>query len=158
MKPIQIYDCTLAAADSLSFKNRLDLARELDQLGVDILRLPSPAESEEAALLVRTLGTLLRRAAPAVQVGLDAAEAELAAKELKSSPRGILTVSVPVSAAGMEYLSGVKPDKLPALIEDQVRRCAGLCDGVLFEARDATRADTNSQNSFHAPVLVPLSL
>ena len=141
MKTIQIYDNTLPGAKELSFKNRLDLARELDQLGVDILRLPSPAEGEEAALLVRTLATLLRRAAPAVQVGLDAAEAELAAKELKSSPRGVLTVSVPVSASGMEYLSGVKPDKLPAMIEAQVKRCAGLCSRVLFEARDATRAE-----------------
>ncbi len=104
MNEIRIFDRTLTEAGELSFKNRLDLARELDGLGVDILGLPSPALGEEAALLVRTLGTLLRRAAPAVSVGLDAAEAELAARELKSSPRGVLTVSVPVSASGMEYL------------------------------------------------------
>ena len=103
MNEIRIYDRTLTKAGELSFKNRLDLARELDGLGVDILQLPSPALGEEAALLVRTLGTLLRRAAPAVSVGLDAGEAELAARELKSSPRGVLTVSVPVSASGMEW-------------------------------------------------------
>ena len=105
MKEIRIYDRTLTEAGELSFKNRLDLARELDGLGVDILQLPSPSLGEEEALLIRTLGTLLRRAAPAVSVGLDAGEAELAAGELKSSPRGVLTVSVPVSAPGMEYLS-----------------------------------------------------
>ncbi len=141
MKEIRIYDCTLSGARELSFKNRLDLARELDQLGVDILTLPSPAQGDEAALLVRTLSTLLRHAAPAAEVGLDAAEAELAARELKGSPRSVLTVSVPLSASGMEYLSGVKPDKLPALIEAQVKRCAGLVGSVFFEARDATRAD-----------------
>ena len=141
MKEISIYDRTLTEAGELSFKNRLDLARELDGLGVDILQLPSPSLGEEAALLIRTLGTLLRRAAPAVSVGLDAGEAELAAGELKSSPRGVLTVSVPVSASGMEYLSGVRPDKLPALLEEQIRRCAGLCDTVFFEALDATRAE-----------------
>ena len=102
MNEIRIYDRTLAEAGGLSFKNRLDLARELDGLGVNILQLPSPSQGEESALLVRTLGTLLRRAAPAVSVGLDAGEAELAARELKSSPRGVLTVSVPVSASGME--------------------------------------------------------
>ncbi len=141
MKSVMIYDCTLAEAKDLSFKNRLDLARELDRLGVDYLLLPSPAKGDEAALLVRTLCTLLRRAAPVVEVGLDPAEAEQAARELKGSPRAVLTVSVPVSASGMEYLSGVKPDKLPALAEAQIRRCAGLCPTVFLEARDATRAE-----------------
>ena len=141
MKNVMIYDCTLAEASALTFKNRLDMARELDQLGADILLLPSPAKGDEAALLVRTLGTLLRRAAPAVAVGLDAGEAELAAKELKGSPRSVLTVSVPVSASGMEYLSGVKPDKLPTLLEAQLRHCASLGSRVFLEARDATRAE-----------------
>ncbi len=140
MKEILIYDRTLPDARELSFKDRLDLARELDQLGADVLLLPSPAEGQEAALLARTLCQLLRRAAPAVAVGLDAGEAEQAAGELAGSPRAILTVSVPVSAAGMEYLSGVKPDKLLSALEAQLRRCTGLCRRVFLEARDATRA------------------
>lgn len=140
MRRIKIFDSTLQHAEGLSFKNRLDLARELDGAGVDCIIAASPEQGQEEALLVRTLSQLLRGSSLAVSVGLDRGEADKAAKELKNAVSPMLIVSVPVSAAGMEYESGVRPDKLPAALKAQLEYCLSLGLPVCFEAKDATRA------------------
>ena len=150
MRNITIYDNTLQSCKGLSFKNRLDLARELDGAGVDCIIAASPEKGQEEALLVRTLSQMLRHSSLAVSVGLVPAEAEQAAKELKNAVSPLLIVSVPVSAAGMEYESGVRPDKLPAALKAQLEFCRSLDISVCFEARDATRAQPELLNSLVA--------
>ena len=147
MRNVTIYDSTLQGCEGLSFKNRLDLARELDGVGVDCIIAASPEKGQEEALLVRTLSQMLRRSSLAVSVGLSRAEAERAAQELKNALHPLLIVSVPVSAAGMEYESGVRPDKLPEALRAQFEVCKELRLPFCFEARDASRAQPELLNA-----------
>ncbi len=142
MKRINLADQTLRLrGEALSFKEKLELARELERAGVDVIEAAAIQDEQADALLIRTLASLLRDAAVSVPAGLTEAEAQRAWAALQKARKPRLLVSVPVSPVGMEYSCGMKAPKLLECVRQQVARCAALCADVEFCAQDATRAE-----------------
>lgn len=146
MKRIQIADVTLHEEAtnphfSLSFKEKIELAKELDKMGVDVIETAAIGDRKSDALLVRTLSTLVKKSTISCPAGFSTESVEETWKNVQNAVSPRLLISVPVSTVQMEYLCHCKAPKMLALIEELVSAASVRCDNVEFAAEDATRAD-----------------
>ena len=112
---------------ALSFREKIELAKLLDRLGVSVIELTPITNPRIDSLLIKSIGSAVRESAVAVPVGIDPSLPEIAWKALGEAKHPRLQVDAPVSAVQMEYIAGRKPDALIAAIDSQVRACKSLC-------------------------------
>ena len=144
MKTIRISDVTMKQRTeeiSLSFKEKIELAKLLDKLGVSAIELEGIHNSKIDALRVKSIATAVQGSIVAVPVALnrDSVSETWNALRLAKKPR--LQVCAPVSSVQMEYLFHKKPDAMLEAISDTVAACKTFCADVEFVADDATRSD-----------------
>ena len=146
MREIRISDVTMRRAIgmkemSLSFKEKLEIAKILDHLGVSTIEVEGIENAKADSLRIKSLASLVRNSALGVPVKLDAENVELVWSALKDAVHPRLIVKAAVSPARMEY---VYRKKAGAMLEDVVAtiaECRKYTDDVDFIANDATRAD-----------------
>ena len=144
MNTIKLSDVTMKqAADgfSLSFKEKIELAKLLDKLGVSVIELEGISNARIDSLRIKSVAAAVNESIVAVPVQLtpDSPAQVWAALQQAKQPR--LQVCAAVSAVQMEYLFHKKPDAMRSAIVDTVTACKALCRDVEFFADDATRAD-----------------
>ena len=144
MKQIRISDKTMKqTGDSfrLSFKEKIELSKLLDKLGVDYIELDGIKDIRTDSLQIKSVAAAVTDCGVAVPVELNKESVAMtwAALSLAKHPR--LQVFAPASAVQIEYLYHKKPDALIEAVRETVRECASVCDDVEFIAGDATRAD-----------------
>ena len=147
MRNIRISDITMkqppeAGGFSLSFREKIELAKQLDRLGVDVIEVSPIANRRIDTLLVKSLAGAVQRSALALPLNLadgDAAEAAWNAVKEAAHPR--LQVSVPVSTVQMEYLCHKKPAQILELIGRATAQCRAYGCEVEFVAEDAGRSE-----------------
>ena len=144
MKTIRISDVTMKQRTeeiSLSFKEKIELAKLLDKLGISAIELEGIHNSKIDALRVKSIATAVQGSIVAVPVALnrDSVSETWNALRLAKKPR--LQVCAPVSSVQMEYLFHKKPDAMLEAISDTVAACKTFCADVEFVADDATRSD-----------------
>jgi 2-isopropylmalate synthase len=97
MRKITVSDITLRLRQfGAEFKEKLELAREIDRLGADVIELPPVNDEKADALFVRTLASLIREAR-FLPLGLHAGQRGSAWEALKDAKKPRLQLSVPVS-------------------------------------------------------------
>ncbi len=142
---IHISDCTLLAADNhfeLSFREKIELCRLIDKLGVSAIDLCPIRQKKTDRLLVKSIASAVRNASIAVPVDLtDDESIQFTWEALKEAASPRLQIAVPVSSVQMEYLFHIKPDAMIKKVDLAVRECRGLTEDVELIARDATRSD-----------------
>ena len=142
---IHISDCTLLAAEDhfeLSFREKIELCRLIDKLGVSAIDLCPIRQKKTDRLLIKSICSAVRNASIAVPVDLtDDESIQFTWEALKEAVRPRLQIAVPVSSVQMEYLYHIKPDAMIQRVESAVRQCCELTDDVELIARDATRSD-----------------
>ena len=144
MKTIRISDITMkqtAEGFSLSFKEKIELAKLLDKLGVSIIELEGIENARIDALRIKSIAAAVTGSTVAVPVQLcqESVDATWSALQQAKKPR--LQVCAPVSPVQMEYLFHKKPDAMLDAIRETVAACKTVCQDVEFVADDATRAD-----------------
>ena len=142
MKKIVISDATLCRErGGFSFKEKIEIARQLSRLQVDVIELPAIASAKTDVLLVRTVASFAREPVLSVGVGMDPESLELAAAALSTAAHPRLRVELSLSPVGMEYTYHKKPDKMLARIPEIVGAARKTGIEVEFCALDATRAE-----------------
>ena len=143
MKRIQISDKTMKQGLSLSFSERLELARLIDRLGVDYIELEGiRGDSRTDALAVKAIASAVSGAGIALPIDLcDPESPKRAMAALAEAPRARLQVVAPTTAAQIEYLCRKKPDAMIDAVEAAVKACRALTPDVELVCEDATRAD-----------------
>lgn len=144
MNTIKLSDITMkqiADGFSLSFKEKIELAKLLDKLGISIIELEGIQNPRIDSLRIKSIAAAVTGSTIAVPVHLtkDGPSQVWAALQQAHAPR--LQVCGAVSAVQMEYLYHKKPDAMQAAIVDTITACKALCADVEFLADDATRAD-----------------
>ena len=140
MKHIRIADTTLCQGN-YTFKEKIEIARQLEKLGVDVIELPAITEVRSDTLLVRTMASFVKNATLSVAAGITAESIELAAAALEGAAKPQIRIQLPVSPVGMEYTCRKKPDKMLLWIAEAVAAAKQKGVAVEFTAVDATRAD-----------------
>ena len=142
MKHIAIADMTLRRKH-YTFKEKIEIARQLEKLGVDVIELPAinVDEVRSDTLLVRTMSSFVKNATLSVGAGMTAESVELAAAALEGAAKPCIRIELPVSPVGMEYTCHKKADKMLGWIATIVAAAKAKGVAVEFCAVDATRAD-----------------
>ncbi len=146
MKKITITDATLRECArrgdiALSFKEKLEIAKLLDKLNVNVIEAAPIIDEKIDTLVLRTISPLLKNSILSCPVGSTVEEADRAMKSISGAAKPRLVVSLPVSAVQMEYFLHKKPTQMLELIGSMTAHCASICPDVEFAAVDATRAE-----------------
>ena len=147
MRQILISDATLKQTSEelrLTFKEKIELSKLLDKIGVDLIELDAIKNPRIDALLIKSIVAAVSSSRIAVPVELsnnENIERTWAALKNAKSPR--LQVCAPTSAVQIEYLFHKKPDAMLEAIKNTVAACRALCDDVEFVAGDATRSESD---------------
>lgn len=139
MKKILLAEATLSRETSLSFKEKLEAAKLLDALKVDIIDTCAVLNEKADEILVKTVAAQTAKSIVSCPVLDDKAEKAWAAVSTAAKPR--LNVKLPVSISLMEYTCKKKPPKMLEYITACVSAAKALCADVEFTALDATRAE-----------------
>ena len=144
MRTIKISDITMkqgTKAFSLSFREKIELAKLLDGLGVSVIELEGVSGSRTDALRVKSVAAAVRESTVAVPVTLDEENIQMVWNALKGAKHPRLQVCAAVSSVQMEYLYHKKADAMLAAVKNAIAVCRTLCPDVEFVADDATRSD-----------------
>ncbi len=146
MKKITVTDATLRECArrgdvALSFKEKIEIAKLLDKLNIDVIEAAPVTDEKIDTLVLRTISPLLKNSILSCPAGCTVEEADRAMKAISGAAKPRLLVSLPVSAVQMEYFHHKKPAQMLELIAALTAHCASVCSDVEFSAVDATRAD-----------------
>ena len=144
MHEIRISDVTMKQTGpdiSLSFKEKIELSKLLDKLGVSVIELEPIQHAKIDALRVKSVAAVVSNSIVAVPVALNAESVQQTWNALKEAKKARLQVCAPVSPVQMEYLFHKKPDGMLASICETIKECCTVCSDVEFVADDATRSD-----------------
>ena len=146
MRQISITDVTIrqagkAAGYTLSFREKIELAKLLARAGVSVIELPPVEHVKIDSLLIKSVASAVTQSAVSVPVALSTEGVETVWAALKEAKCPRLQVAAPVSAVQMEYLAGKKPAAMQEAVAATVAACREKCGNVEFMADDATRAD-----------------
>ena len=147
MRNIRISDVTMkvppeSGGFSLSFREKIELAKLLDRLGVDVIEVSRIANRRIDTLLVKSLASAVRDSVIALPLNTeDADAAETAWNAVKDAAHPRLQVELPVSTVQMEYLCHRKPAQILDMIRTLTARCAAFGCETEFVAEDAGRSE-----------------
>jgi len=142
MRKISIADTTLLNEEaSFSFKEKIEIARQLENLNVDVIELPAIINTRTDILLVKTLSSFVKNSVISVNGGMTKESIDNAAVSLSTANKARIRIELPVSPVGMEYVCHKKPDKMLLFIEQLISLAKEKVEDVEFCAIDATRAE-----------------
>lgn len=128
---------------SLSFKEKLELSKILEKLGVDVIELEGITKNRADELRIKSIASCIKNSILAVPVELSDESVERTFGALKEAKHKRLQVIAPVSVVQMEYLYHMKASAMLDSIVKTIKKCRECCDDVEFIADDATRCDEN---------------
>ena len=147
MRQIVISDATMKQSSEdfrLTFKEKIELSKLLDKLGVNLIELDAIKNPRIDSLLIKSIVAAVSNSRIAVPVELlNEENLEKTWAALKNAKQPRLQVCAPTSAVQIEYLFHKKPDAMLDAIRATVAACRALCDDVEFVADDATRSDSD---------------
>lgn len=148
MKKILIGDVSLREYGkkgnlNLSFKEKLEIAKKLNELNVDYIELGEIKGDKAEEVLVKTLSTIINKSTLSVVCGSTTESIEKTFALISAAKRKRLCVALPVSAVQMEYYFGKKPKAVNELVKTLTEKATSLCDDVEVILSDATRAESS---------------
>lgn len=146
MKKIIVSDYTLRALTEdaslkLSFKDKTNIARQLDSLNVDAIEIAAPKNSKEDAVISRTIAGAVKNCSVKIPGGYSEDSISEAYESIRSATKPCIQIIMPVSTVQMEYQLHMKAPKVLELTERLVKKAIDICEDVEFVAADASRAD-----------------
>ena len=146
MEIVQIFDTTLRDGEqspgfSMNREEKLRLARQLEQLGVDVIEAGFPIASPGDLEAVRAVAGEIRtcRVAALARARQEDVEAALRALEPATKPR--LHIFLATSDLHLKHKLRITRHEAQSQISRMVRFGRKHCDQVEFSAEDASRSD-----------------
>ncbi|MFS8570555.1 MAG: 2-isopropylmalate synthase [Thermaerobacter sp.] len=148
MNRVIIFDTTLRDGEqtpgvALTVEQKVDLARRLAALGVDVIEAGFPITSPGEFEAVRRIAETVEGPTIAALARTHPADIERAWEAVKGARRPRIHVFVSTSAIHMERMLRSTPDEVLRMVEQSVADARARCADVEFSAQDATRTDIN---------------
>ena len=146
MKKISIADVTIRESAerseiSMSFKEKIEVAKQLEKRNIDIIEMPNVSKNKTDALLVKSVAPMIKESIISVGAGIDKAEVDKAWECVSAAAKARIRIGVPTSPVQMEFICGKKPAKVLESIKEVVAYAKSKCKDVEFSAQDATRSE-----------------
>jgi 2-isopropylmalate synthase len=141
-----IFDTTLrdgeqAPGFSLKVNEKLQLARQLDALGVDVIEAGFPIASEADAEAVRAVSVEVRRPVVAALARCRRDDIERAGQSLTGAARARIHTFIATSDLHLTRKLHISREACLEAAVSAVRQARQYTDNVQFSAEDATRSD-----------------
>lgn len=144
MKEITVSDITLREEGklySLSFKEKIEIAKILDRLNVDVIETAPITKGKTDVLYLHSIAPLVKNSVISCPVLLDCESVEKTFDAIKEAKKPRLHVMVPVSTVQMEFMCHKKPNAMLETVRETVSKAASLTKDVEVSFTDATRAE-----------------
>ena len=147
MRNILLSDITMkqppeAGGYALSFREKLELAKLLDKVGVPVIETAPILSRRTDSLLIKSLASAVRESALAAPLSLTEEDTvEITWNALKDARHPRLQVAAPVSTVRMEYISRMKPAAVLERVRTLTAAARAVCGEVEFVAEDAGRSE-----------------
>ncbi len=145
MDQIRISDVTMKQTGkdfSLSFKEKIEIPKLLDKLGVSVIELEGIAQPKIDALRIKSVASTVNSSIVSVPVQLSQESIDATWNALRGAKHPRLQVCASVSTVQMEYLFKKKPASMLQAVEETIHACCEKTADVEFVAEDATRSDS----------------
>ena len=108
MKTITFTDITLREEahridNALSFKEKIEIAKQLDKLQVDAIEFAPLQDEKTDTLLIKTIASLVHNSTVALPIALNPQSIETSWEAIKNATHPRLVVNVPVSPIQSAY-------------------------------------------------------
>lgn len=144
MVKIAVADATLySSKNSYNFKEKLEIARQLEKLNVDVIEIPAIENEKTDVLFIKTVASFIKHAVISVACGKDLNGIDKTVEVLSEIPNSRIRLELPISTVGMEYTCHKKGDKMLAYIKEAILRAKDKVKQVELKMLDATRAEDN---------------
>ena len=146
MDKIVIFDTTLrdgeqAAGGALTITEKLDIGRQLEKLGVDIIEAGFPYTSQGDFDAVELLSKKLRYCRVAGLSGFKREQIDSTWAALKGAAAPLLHVVISTSDIHLNQQLHMSREEVLELTTDAVTYAKHFCSDMEFSAMDATRSD-----------------
>jgi len=143
---IRIFDTTLRDGEqspgfSLNLEEKVEMAAQLERLGVDIIEAGFPIASEGDFEAVRAVARQCRKSAVAGLARALKLDIDRAWEALQPAKRPIIHTFIATSDIHLQYKLKRTREQVLDDAAEAVRYARTLCDEVEFSAEDATRTD-----------------
>ncbi|MGH9326591.1 MAG: 2-isopropylmalate synthase [Terriglobia bacterium] len=141
-----IFDTTLRDGEqspgcSMNLEEKLEMARQLDRLGVDILEAGFPIASQGDFEAVQAVASEIRRPVIAALARAHPQDIDRAGEALKSAARARIHTFLATSDIHLKYKLRKSRDEILKQITESVGQAKALSDDVEFSPEDAGRTD-----------------
>ena len=145
-RKIKILDTTLrdgeqAPGYSMNLYEKLEMASQLERLGVDIIEAGFASASPEDFEAVRSVAEQVKTCTVTSLSRALKADIDKTFDAVRVSMRPRIHIVLATSDLHMRYKLGMSPEEVLERARESVRYAKRLCDDVEFSAEDATRSD-----------------
>jgi 2-isopropylmalate synthase len=146
VRDVVIFDTTLrdgeqAPGNTMTPEEKLQVARQLDALNVDVIEAGFPAASAGDYRGVHEIAAQVRRPVLAALARCTDKDIDLAGEALRPAARGRIHVFISTSDIHLQHKLKIGRDDCLELARAAVRRARRYTDDVEFSAEDASRTD-----------------
>ena len=146
MEKVIIFDTTLrdgeqAAGASLNLQEKLEIARQLDKLGVDVIEAGFPASSVGDFEAVRLIAQKLKRPTICALTLANIKAIDRAWEAVKEAEHPRIHVFLSASDIHLAHQLKKSRDEVLRMSQEMVARAKNYLDDVEFSPMDASRAD-----------------
>src|SRR6056297_1811702 len=146
-KRISIFDTTLrdgeqAPGFSMDLGEKLQVARQLERLGVDVMEAGFARASEGDFEAVKAIAGVVKNARVASLARTATRDIDVAWEAIKGAEAPRIHTFIATSEIHMNYKLKMKPEDVIEKAEAMVKYAADRCPDIEFSAEDATRSNT----------------
>lgn len=146
MKMIKVFDTTLRDGEqspgcSMNLSEKLNMARQLDKLGVDVIEAGFAIASPEDFKSVEAISMTVQNCKVASLARCTRGDIDAAWQAVKSAKYPRIHVFLATSDIHMEYKLKMTRDQVVARITEMVSYAKSFCEDIEFSAEDASRSD-----------------
>jgi len=147
-KRVHIFDTTLRDGEqspgaSMTTDEKLEVAAQLEALGVDVIEAGFPAASPGDLAAVQEIARRARNVTIAGLARANRADIDACIRALEPAAHPRLHVFIATSELHMRYKLNMTPEEVMARVEEMVAYGRRYFDEIEFSAEDATRSDWN---------------
>ncbi|MDD3347193.1 2-isopropylmalate synthase [Oscillibacter sp.] len=146
MKRIKIFDTTLRDGEqspgcSMNLSEKIEMAKQLEKLGVDVIEAGFAIASPMDHKSVKTIAAAVSQCTVASLARCTKGDIDAAWDAVKEAKHPRIHVFLATSDIHMEYKLKMTREQVLARISDMVAYAKSFCDDIEFSAEDASRSD-----------------
>lgn len=143
---VEIFDTTLRDGEqspgaSMDDNQKIEMALQLERLGVDIIEAGFPIASEQEFQSVKSVSENVKGPRIAALARTIKPDIERAASSVANAERPVVHTFIATSPIHMEHKLKLKPEQVLEEVQGAVKYAKSLVERVEFSAEDATRSE-----------------